>query len=291
MKGTKALMLTLALLVGAALATGPASTKPARVPISDQDVVRSQDDDNQAAPKPDDDKAAPVQPKGDANKTDQVRPTQTRSRTATVQAPTPATPPRSGVTAAPNPPSQPGDLDHPPRGGQGGGRGGHGNGGYGGGHRHGGGWGWRGGHHDEWRHRNYHGSWSFLWHHGPIIFPVPIYFPHVIRIPHHRVGVYVRQTGTDYVGTAFANSVREHLSEQGLRVVYSEDDAKLELYLVSMEQDPEDAGYGSAVSVSYIWNPGNRFITAQMLDVGVDEVDDLALSVAGYADDLVDDYR
>jgi hypothetical protein len=190
-------------------------------------------------------------------------------------------------------PSDPGEINPPPGGGgHGGGRGngGRGNGGRGGGGHFTGGQGWHG-HHDQWRHQHYHGSWSFLFHFGPVIYPVPVYFPHVIRMPRYNAGVYVRQTGDDNVGEQFANSVREHLREQGLRVVYSADDAQLELYLVSMDEDPEETGYGSAVSVSYIWYPGHKFITAQIVDVGVDEVDDLAQSVAGYADDLVDQYR
>jgi hypothetical protein len=105
------------------------------------------------------------------------------------------------------------------------------------------------------------------------------------------MGVYVRYTGSDVVGGDFANSVREHLRERGLRPVYSSDDASLELYMVSMDEDPADPGYGSAVSISYISSPGYRFITAQMLDVGSEQVDDLAASVAGYADELVDQYR
>jgi len=153
-----------------------------------------------------------------------------------------------------------------------------------------GGRGWHG-RHDEWRHRHFLGSWRFLFYLGPRIYYPPIHYPHVIRIPHDRVGVYVRYTGDDAVGSAFANSVREHLRDEGLRVVYSQDDARLELYIISMEQDPDDPGYGSAISVSYVWYPGHRFITAQMVDAGLNEVDDLAESVAGYADDLVDDYR
>jgi hypothetical protein len=85
--------------------------------------------------------------------------------------------------------------------------------------------------------------------------------------------------------------VREHLRDEGLRVVYTQDDARLELYIISMEQDPDDPGYGSSISVSYVWYPGNKFITAQMVDAGLNEVDDLAQSVAGYVDDLVDQYR
>jgi hypothetical protein len=144
---------------------------------------------------------------------------------------------------------------------------------------------------DEWRRRHYHGSWHFLWHFGPVIYPVPVHVPRVVRLPRTRVGVFVRQTGEDYVGKEFARAVRNHLRAEGLRVVYSSDDAQLELYVVSMEQDPEDPGYGSAISVSYVWYPGNKFITSQMLDVGVDQIGDLAESVAGYADDLVNQYR
>jgi len=147
------------------------------------------------------------------------------------------------------------------------------------------------GRHDQWRYGRYHGSWRFLFYLGPVIYYPPIRYPHVIRIPHDRVGVYVRHTGDDVVGSAFANSVREQLRAEGLRVVYSQDDARLELYIVSMERDPYDPGYNSAISVSYVWYPGHRFITAQMVDAGINEVDDLAASVAAYADDLVDEYR
>jgi hypothetical protein len=153
-----------------------------------------------------------------------------------------------------------------------------------------GGQGWHG-RHDEWRHNHFRGSWRFLFYLGPRIYYPPVQYPHIIRIPHDRVGVYVRYTGDDAVGSEFANSVREHLREDGLRVVYSQDDARLELYIISMEQDPDDPGYGSSISVSYVWYPGHKFITAQMVDAGLNEVDDLAQSVAGYVDDLVDEYR
>jgi hypothetical protein len=195
--------------------------------------------------------------------------------------------------------SNAGEINIPQRGGEpdpgrrrDGGSGGYGGGrGPGGGHYRGG-QGWHGPH-DQWRHQHYrdHGSWSFLFYYGPRIYYAPIHYPHIIRIPHNRVGVYVRYTGDDYVGSQFAESVREHLREQGLRLVYSQDDARLELYIISMEQDQNDPGYGSSVSVSYIWYPGNKFITAQMVDAGLDEVDDLAQSVADYAGDLVDEYR
>jgi hypothetical protein len=149
----------------------------------------------------------------------------------------------------------------------------------------------RRGPHDHWRYRHYHDSWRFLFYLGPVIYYPPIHYPHVIRIPRERIGVYVRYTGDDAVGSAFANSVREQLRDQGLRVVYSQDNARLELYIISMERDADDPGYNSAISVSYVWYPGHRFITAQMVDAGINEVDDLAASVAAYADDLIDQYR
>jgi len=158
--------------------------------------------------------------------------------------------------------------------------------------------GWYGGRHhdfDYWRygnrHRHHHGFWGWHWWFGPIIYIAPDYPPHVVRIPHNRAGVYVRATGDDALGSRFAYELREQLREQGLRVVYDEDDAALELYLVSMDLDPNETGNGSAISVSYVWFPGQRFITAQLLDVGADQVHDLAEDVAGYADDIIDEYR
>ena len=58
-----------------------------------------------------------------------------------------------------------------------------------------------------------------------------------------------------------------------------------------MEEDQGDAGYGSSISISYVWYPGHKFITAQMVDAGLNEVDDLAQSVASYTNDLIDQYR
>jgi hypothetical protein len=103
--------------------------------------------------------------------------------------------------------------------------------------------------------------------------------------------VYVRYTGEDDIGDAFVTALTGELRAQGLRQVWSASDAVIELYVVSMDETPEDPGYYSAVSVSYISYPGHRFITAQLLDVGGDQVDDLAETVAEYTDDLVDDYR
>lgn len=153
-----------------------------------------------------------------------------------------------------------------------------------------GGLGWHG-RHEEWRYHHYRGSWDFLFMFGPTLYYAPTYYPYVIRIPHNRVGVYVQYTGNDYVGQQFANAVRQQLGNAGLRVAYSQDDAQLELYLISMEQDEDNPGYNSSISVSYIWGPGHKFITAQMVDAGLNEVDDLAQSVASYTSDIIDQYR
>ena len=58
-----------------------------------------------------------------------------------------------------------------------------------------------------------------------------------------------------------------------------------------MDEEPTNAGYGSAVSVSFILMPENRFITAQLLDVGSEQIDALAASVVSYARQLLDEYR
>ncbi len=142
----------------------------------------------------------------------------------------------------------------------------------------------------QWRRDRYRhfGTWHFLVFGGPLVW-CPPRSASVVRLP-RRHGVYVRQTGDDDIGRAFARSVRKRLREQGLKVVYTDSDAALELYMVSMEEDPEDPGWGSIVSVSYVRYPGHRFITAQMLDIGDEQVDELADLVVDYVDELVDQY-
>jgi hypothetical protein len=149
------------------------------------------------------------------------------------------------------------------------------------------------GYRHTWRHHwhGIHHSWFFLWHRGPVMYDMPVYVPHVVRLPRYSCGVYVRQTGDDEVGRDFEDALRDELRRKGLRNVWSADDAALELYIVSMDEDPEKPGFGSAISVSYIWRPGGKFITAQLLDCGYEQIDDLAEYVADYADDLVDRYR
>ena len=286
MRSSKARLLAVALLV-VAFTAWAGDDAVVNKPKSDRDQTS---DKTAVAP------AQPAEETGRPDQAPQPKPEAVRApRPDAVRTPTSPKPVESSVVVEPphvNQPNDPGELAPPPRGGgrvgpPGGGRG---NGGRGGGGHFNGGPGWHG-RHDQWRHQQYHGSWSFLFHFGPVIYPAPVYFPSVIRLPRNKVGVYVRQTGDDYVGAQFAESIREHLREQGLKVVYSADNARLELYIVSMDENPEETGYGSAVSVSYVLYPGHKFITAQMIDVGVNEVDDLAQSVAGYTDDIVDQYR
>lgn len=146
---------------------------------------------------------------------------------------------------------------------------------------------------ERWRYERYHhyGHWRFLWFWGPVVYAPPVVVYPRVRAPRSRIGVYVRHTGEDEVGQDFAREVRGQLRDVGLRQVYSPAEARLELFIVTMDENPEDPGYGSAVSVSYIWNPGHRFITAQMLDVGGYEVEDLAQLVVDYSAELIDDYR
>ena len=78
----------------------------------------------------------------------------------------------------------------------------------------------------------------------------------------------------------------DEMNREVFKVVYDNDDAAIELFMVSMEDDPQDPGWGSAVSVSYISYPGERFITAQLIDVGDEQVDEVAELVAEHVDEL-----
>ena len=284
------------------------NNKTAVAPAQSSDQTKKPDqatqpgDGNVQAPKSNPDAAQPPQSRPDAVR--QPNPSESaQPRVAPEPAPRVVQSYQNGQND--RGPSNPGDINVPQTGGQpnpgrqdgggtygghgGGNGGGHGYGGYGGGHNYSG-LNWHG-RHEEWRYQNYHGSWDFLFDYGPVIYYPAVHYPYVIRLAHDRVGVYVRYTGEDHVGTQFADAVRQHLSDAGMRVVYSQDDAQLELYIISMEEDQGDAGYGSSISISYVWYPGHKFITAQMVDAGLNEVDDLAQSVASYTNDLIDQYR
>jgi hypothetical protein len=150
---------------------------------------------------------------------------------------------------------------------------------------------YRGGGRDQWRRSQFHGSWNFLIYGGSYAYPRPVYVPSVLRIPRYSAGVYIEYAGDDVTGSNFAEALRGKLSSEGLGLSATPSTAALELYLVSMDEDPANPGNGSAVSVSYILVPGYRFITAQLLDVGSQQVGDLAASVASYAGQLLDEYR
>ena len=145
------------------------------------------------------------------------------------------------------------------------------------------------GEHDRWRYDRFRGSWDFLIFPGPVIYaPQSYYGPNVSS---HIAGVHVEYSGSDATGSDFAGSVNDQLRENDMGPVASASDASLELYIISMDEEPTNPGYGSAVSVSYILMPESRFITAQMLDVGSEQIDALASSVVSYARQLLDEYR
>jgi hypothetical protein len=101
-------------------------------------------------------------------------------------------------------------------------------------------------------------------------------------------GVY---SGDDATGSSFAGAVGDQLRENDMGPVASASDASLELCVISTEEEPTNPGYGSAVSVSYVLMPDNRFITPQTLDVGSERIDALESSIVSYAKQLLDEYR
>lgn len=170
-------------------------------------------------------------------------------------------------------------------------------------HENRGGWspGWndhpRGGHHDR-HHGNYGNPWR-PWHSrrhwdfwmGPVFVPYPVFVHEPDFGSRHGRGVYVRYSGDDELGSDVARSLRAQLSDHGLRTVYSADEARLELYIVSMDQDEDNPGSVAAVAVTYIWMPGNRFITTQLLDVPSVDVGDVGDYLAGHAREMIDEYK
>lgn len=257
MKGKKALFCVLVLLVAAASALAGDTTNVRRAPAKQGSAV---------APARQAPAVAPAQSSQDANRT-KIAPPPERARTPARAMPAPQTPASSegyqnnrGGSARNDAPR--GDYDYSPH-----------------------------GRRDRWRYDHYRGSWSFLIFGGPVVYPRPHFIPNVVRIPRYSADVYVEYAGDDVTGADFVGALRDQLGREGLSLTTTPGDAALELYVVSMDEDPTDPGSGSAVSVSYVWIPGFRFITAQLLDVGSQQVDALAASAASYARQLFDEYR
>jgi hypothetical protein len=146
------------------------------------------------------------------------------------------------------------------------------------------------GRHDRWRYDRFSGSWDFLIFPGPIVYsPQPYYAPRVSTS--HIAVVHVEYSGNDATGSSFIGALDDQLRQNEMGPAASAGDASLQLYIISMDEDPSDPGYGSAVSVSYVLMPEYQFITSQLLDVGSEQVDDLAASVVSYARQLLDEYR
>jgi hypothetical protein len=154
----------------------------------------------------------------------------------------------------------------------------------GGRHDHGRGW-----HSNPWRSWHPHHRWDFWM--GPVFIPYPVHIPEPTYGRRHGRGVYVRYNGDDELGADVARALRGQLSDHGLRTVYSADEARLEFYIVSLDMNESDPGMASAVSVTYLWMPGNRFITTQLLDVPSSDVDEVADYLAGHAQEMIDEYR
>lgn len=219
----------------------------------------------------------------------------------------PQTSTSSGNTASPAPQSSPEKLVNTARvpatysssgsnqGGQshpGGGGGGESGGGYGsgGGYYHG-----RGGYYQNpWRNNGFSADWDVWAGPGPVF--VPDYdqdytMPYATASVRLDRGVYVQSNVSDAVGSGVAYAVNDHAQADNLVPVSSPDQASLELFVASADEDPIHPGTLSAVSVTYIWLPGYRFITSQVMNVGASQVDAAAGSVADEAAQLIQTYR
>jgi hypothetical protein len=137
-------------------------------------------------------------------------------------------------------------------------------------------WGW---------HGRFRTRWDFVLP-APIVVTYPVPAPTLVVPRRNDFTVCVVYAGTDALGSNFSYSVRDYLQSYGLTLVTSPDDASLELYITSTDEDPVHAGSASAISVSYIWNPGT-FVTAQAFSVGSLSAGTQAKSVASYADQLI----
>ncbi len=210
---------------------------------------------------------------------------QTQNLTQPVQ---PPPPPTSGNRLSPSEnPRYPGGGGYGGyRGNEGGGFGYEGPGGLGGRTFH--------GEHDRWRYDRFRGSWDFLIFPGPVFYPPAPYYspytPYGQTTSSHVAGVYVAYSGNDVVGSDFESALDDQLRQNDMWAS-SSSNASIELFIISMDEDPADAGYGSAVSVSYILLPENQFLTAQLLDVGTEQAGPLTSAVVSYATQLLDQYR
>jgi hypothetical protein len=156
--------------------------------------------------------------------------------------------------------------------------------------------------HGDWGHQR-RGAPRSGWHWGhphnfwdfrpfPILVPYPAPVPFPLSLFRRDHGVCIVYADNDIVGSNFAYSLKEEIrSTPDLTLVSSPDEAKLELYVVSADQNEYHPGTSSAVSISYVWLPGNRFLTSHMLFVGATEVDGAAESIADYAHQLLHQYR
>lgn len=148
--------------------------------------------------------------------------------------------------------------------------------------------------HHRWRGR---GWYDHSWHHwhfhywSHVVFvPYPVWVPRHEYAPRRGRGVQVQSTTSDQLGMSFAAALREELPYVDLRPVYTSDRATLQVFVAGLEQFPEDPGAAASVAVTYVWMPGNRFITTQLLAVTPSDLGRLAASVADYADDLIGSY-
>jgi hypothetical protein len=149
---------------------------------------------------------------------------------------------------------------------------------------------------NPWRYGGFRSEWDF-WG-GPGLVFVPDYqYDYAMPVPYASSsvrldrGVYVQFNASDAIGSSLAYSVSDHARADNLLPVSSPDQASLELFITSADEDPTHPGALSAVSVTYIWLPGYRFITSQVMNVGSERVEDAAGAVADYATQLIKTYR
>ena len=142
--------------------------------------------------------------------------------------------------------------------------------------------------------RHDHSDRGFRWHFRGwphLSFdPFPDMPPRWEYMPRDGRGVLVMLSGTDVIGTEFATDLMRELENAGMVPVDSANEASLEIYVTSMDQDPTSPGRLSTLALSYVWCPHSHFITTQILNLTENEAYDFAWSVADYADELTSYY-